>query len=1046
MPGEAPANGYTILKHLSRLKSLELRLRSLNCLVSSYPRRLGLWVFSATPDFESLIPLCSNDGKDEQNRLSVGASTLKVSASGSITSWEIVKNLSADSPNGTGVSSAPQRSQNASTPVRRMDGYSSSATIYASFISAVTGALNLHLVRHNNAIPLGSRSLFTAVDRDCYENLNAANSDLSSALTTLQVQLTPAGKLTVTLQMIAQPGIARLCQPEDDATAFHSTSPGSDLWLSPSGSIARLVTTNPGTSNASSPYPPGEAASTDGEATADGRQWKDSVLEWLENFGLAVDSVDNSSWVEVEVWEPFYSRLAGETWRLGEENTSSLPLKRILWPAVFCFKRVKSTPPDILQTACSPASDPLDFAQKWHETEMPGSGDMQPKQPSNHQEQQSKNDEIPPAALDLTEGLESLSRASQYPELQTASLVYPTPPDGAAAMGLNNIGSSDAVAEDTYLGLSLTQAQNKQRAQDHFSVKDRSDGDVPMSFGPSAGLVVGSGLYDTNEDDDLFGDINERDFGAKGITDEDFSFFDDPGFGHMADSTHDVAQTIANIEDSNEPEMQAVPIENTSPEAFALQETPAEHIEVPNTGPLHNETAKPDREIAPSDGAMHQSPPDEQNQTIISPPLSPVDIKKILFPGPSGDTKPLPKQSQVQSYYNPVVFKQNMSTWNQKYGIEGKFWFTITHTRPVKKPINSLGDIPTVGPPRRHRNISTAGGISKTFDGHASPPSDADQLCADSDTSSVLSDDSNSAASTTGASPTTFSPRKRKRACSNSDSSLALSQDKQPGDLDQELSVRKAGHSTFLGNFLSTFSDWSMTGYFSFSENQIFPVLISKEIQVQVAQILVDQVTQSSLDHKLDRHFGLSDLDDRAHSVQTFLEDTAFMNGMERLDLNGFVSLQDSNSLSPAASIATSRQTLQRRETGKGSILKLSPPHLRVRRGKEYLEILPPAATFWETFGLEPVSGPKDIAAYCIHPSCAAEAANTFLERLGLLYSSCNLGMHARGEVPNAFERGLGSWNVGSFEAPDYLSIMQSLKTICEELGMLVKQFSLFTY
>jgi mediator of RNA polymerase II transcription subunit 13 len=73
-PQEGPANGYTILKHLSRLKDLEARLRNLNCLASS-PRRLGLWVFSPTPDFESLKPLYLSG--EENNKIVVGTTTLK---------------------------------------------------------------------------------------------------------------------------------------------------------------------------------------------------------------------------------------------------------------------------------------------------------------------------------------------------------------------------------------------------------------------------------------------------------------------------------------------------------------------------------------------------------------------------------------------------------------------------------------------------------------------------------------------------------------------------------------------------------------------------------------------------------------------------------------------------------------------------------------------------------------------------------------------------------------------------------------------------------
>lgn len=77
LPPEAPANGYTILKHLSRLKDLELQLKNLGCLVSSYPRRLGLWLFSATPGFESVSSLSLNGSGGNSTRLLVGSTTLK---------------------------------------------------------------------------------------------------------------------------------------------------------------------------------------------------------------------------------------------------------------------------------------------------------------------------------------------------------------------------------------------------------------------------------------------------------------------------------------------------------------------------------------------------------------------------------------------------------------------------------------------------------------------------------------------------------------------------------------------------------------------------------------------------------------------------------------------------------------------------------------------------------------------------------------------------------------------------------------------------------
>jgi hypothetical protein len=75
-PQEGPANGYTILKHLGRLKNLEAQLRNIGCLASC-PRRLGLWVFSPTPTFESLGPVYITDGDVETTKIFVNTTTLK---------------------------------------------------------------------------------------------------------------------------------------------------------------------------------------------------------------------------------------------------------------------------------------------------------------------------------------------------------------------------------------------------------------------------------------------------------------------------------------------------------------------------------------------------------------------------------------------------------------------------------------------------------------------------------------------------------------------------------------------------------------------------------------------------------------------------------------------------------------------------------------------------------------------------------------------------------------------------------------------------------
>jgi mediator of RNA polymerase II transcription subunit 13 len=971
-----------------------------------------------------------------------------VSASGSVTSKELVKNLSAEPVNPAANSQGAQRRQNGPNPARRADGHGSSAAIYASFISAVTGALSLQLVRCNNAIPLGSRTLFTVVAEEYYDNPRIDNDDPAAvpSLTTLQIQLTSVGKLTVSLQTISQPGIVRLCGPYDTSVGVHNAHPGCDLWLSPSGSIARLVAYHSDLHNAPSPSIPyvGGHTMASPASTSNLNQWKALVIEWLGNYGLPVVSSEEEPWVEVEVWEPFYSRLAGETWRQNEEGASVLPLKRILWPARYCFTRKKPTSLDPslgIDDTFPVVDEPLAFAEKWF-----GVGQLEHEEtdskPVSRPEPETKDQETPLSRSDLPEGVESLSRAAEYPDLQASSLVYPTPPDGAFPVGPNAPAASDAAAEDLDSRHLPNSTLTKVRTKENASARERSDHDMRMSFGPSPGFIVGSGLYDTNDDDDLFGEMNQRDFGSKGITDADFSFFDDPEFNHLSGNVNemdvDAQKTPELAIETDEPKPQPFTLEQPLSDNLPRQRDISEHADTTLAHPEEKISNVPPADV-PLSASMHiSSPINEDNQTI-SPPLSPIEVKKTLFPGPSEGSQSSVKKGHLQGHYNPVAFKQNILDWDQKYGAEGKFRFTGAVVNNHTAPTSTTGDIPTIGLPRRNTRNKNPHGTARNTDRPRSPASDLDQPIpsdSDFDSTSDTSDESDENLSNSDASVTTFLTRKRKRARSHSGSSVNVPQEKPLARSEQSIATSRTDDQVFLGNFLSTFSDWSMTGYFSAAQKQLSPVLIRKDVQIQVAQLLVDQVTQSCLDHKVDGILGISDFESKAYSLRTFLEDTAFMGEIERLDLNGFVSLQENGGLSPPSTTTMSRQSSQRKENGKSSMSKLAAPHLRVRRGKDYLEVLPPAVSFWETFGLEPAYGSKDISAYCIHPQVATEAANDFLERLGLLYSSCNLGQHTRASKSTGFDRGMCPWNIGAPGELSYHGIMQSLKSICDKLGM----------
>lgn len=837
------------------------------------------------------------------------------------------------------------------------------------------------------------------MERLGYESPRIGNeSSLSiSCLTTLNVQLNTPGTLTISLQTISQSGIRRVCSPQDDISDVLRVQPGTDIWLCPNGTIARLVTANTEAPTAPSPEFP-----SSGDASQKRRQWKVDVVQWLGNFGLHVDSVDEEPWVEVEVWEPFFARLAGEAWRQQDEPQSALPLKRMLWPARFCFRRSNPTHSSLPQTGLD---DPLAFTETWSSDVASLKPQVQPPSAPVYEEPQIKDQEMSSPTVENGEGLDSLSRMAQYPDLQTINLVYPTPPDGAASTGLTT-AHPDAFPEDNDFNLTPGAAQD---AKPQFDAKT------------SPNLGVGTGRYDASDDEDLFGEMNDRDFGSKGITDADFSFFDDPDFDQMGDDTpmdqpqetpHAPSETVPAPEDKSD--------EKDPPISASLDVSdntnPIEGDKA--MGPSQTERKAPDLVEGDEPMSIDRSPqlsPGSKEQPI-SPPLSPVEIKKILFSDHQADDKPTTTGRSQQGHYHPVAFEKKLGDWDQKYGSAGKFSFA-----PGKVPKASedrLSSIPTVGLPHRSR--------AKVANGKIAPPLTLEtQRLSTSASGDDSSDDSDDTASEHVPTPVILPSLKRKRVPSESDIQSTASPTKSLGVPDTGPGC-KIENTTFLGNFLANFSDWTFIGYFSAFQPTQSPVLVRREEQIAVAQLLVDQVTQSSLDHSLGGRIGLFNLESESLSLRTILEETTFLGDVTRLDLKGYMSLQDEKDEMSAVS------TQPPKDLVKSSLSRMPVPHLRIRRGQEYLEALPPAISFWETFGLEPAYGPKNISAYCIHPHAAANAADVFLNRFSLQYQSCNLGSHKRGDKSLSFENGLRSW---SSEPSSYATMMHSLQELCEDLG-----------
>jgi mediator of RNA polymerase II transcription subunit 13, fungi type len=76
------------------------------------------------------------------------------------------------------------------------------------------------------------------------------------------------------------------------------------------------------------------------------------------------------------------------------------------------------------------------------------------------------------------------------------------------------------------------------------------------------------------------------------------------------------------------------------------------------------------------------------------------------------------------------------------------------------------------------------------------------------------------------------------------------------------------------------------------------------------------------------------------------------------------------------------------------SVFTITAPHLEARRTDTRLSVLPSAIGFWESLGLGPASGPKDVSACCVFPGWQGveNGAMALLDKLRVVYESLKLG------------------------------------------------------
>ncbi|KAK7569712.1 mediator complex subunit 13 C-terminal-domain-containing protein [Phyllosticta citricarpa] len=230
-----------------------------------------------------------------------------------------------------------------------------------------------------------------------------------------------------------------------------------------------------------------------------------------------------------------------------------------------------------------------------------------------------------------------------------------------------------------------------------------------------------------------------------------------------------------------------------------------------------------------------------------------------------------------------------------------------------------------------------------------------------------------------------------------------------------------------------------------------------KEI-IAITQLLVDQVIFSSLDmiqsvshsYSLLPDYALPPLPDLLpmQTVQEIVKET-FQDAND-CDVLKYATIQDVMPEPPVSSAKVQPRPIQRRNQSDphaNLFFSIATPHIRLNRGDDLWDVLPPALSFWEPLGLAPASGSKNIVAYSVYPANPDlnDAVSGFLDSISMAYEAAKFGSHLRGPALDCSEgEGLVPASFSNIDGDVWRmtaqSCIQAMRDACATLGRVLSR------
>ena len=909
--------------------------------------------------------------------------------------------------------------------------------IQEHFISAVLATISYHLCHDNGFVALNARTLVLPPS-DYFKGGQDGSQATGSALyreriwlITLDVHLTSLGTLLVKAWRSVPFDFSWNLSPTQNSGLSNSLIDGTTLFLAPSGKVGRYF--GPSTLNMSGAM--GDVIDTPIEKHRHGSlfqdqsmtRWKLQCLRWLANKGIKVDILESGDWFMVQVHAPLYPPSPIDADDNGMWNHEE-KLITVAWPALLCFKRISSDMADTSISRLSRGRDPLSFAEGWFNAKDGREATIAKRQKERESvaaavQAQAENDARNLASNNFSPA--GLRRAS------IAGAVYPTPPDGiqpaiGATPSFDGNGSTPGHPNPQNITI---ESENVVVAKGE---SDDADGNLWDSGEAKRDQIISSALdFNDNENDNLFGELGGELFGENvDITDADFNFFDEP------DPVENTEGNAVNDGNSFE-DMKEAATENS-----AVDDNPTNNVESgaeldvimadANHGENYGNNDGEDFADQATQMVVHSNAECDSSRSSKhpstkrspSPPLSPgLVFKKLSTAGPvPKNTRESRLLGRAAGSFGGVLFDQTLSSFSKKYGADGRFTYPSISKSSDQHGPKSLPKTGYLNKIRKRRStvvnllsqafISPQEALVPELENNDNP-SDLESPSF-SHTASPTSDQDDTSTST-GDGPLVFSPGlKRKRGSDDTDDDDEMTSSFQELKMDRTQFLQAPEPLDLLDYSLldADPADWSLASFLSSPEPRSLTSILSDSEYIASAQVLADQAISQTLhiplltDNVVDKP---SDNGMDGHIVKNLVQQKlsravkSFFDRGTECAMATYIDIQDLQHNGPGNRLPPRPTPISRGPhtselTKPSAIFSLPAPHLEVQRSESKLTVLPPAVPFWETLGLSPCKGSKDVSAICIYPDGGgmAESVDAFLEQIRNAYESNRLGSHER--------------------------------------------------